>query len=103
MPTTAPERERLTLSGRLGRTPTFRTTRNGALIASFLLAVRDEAGTTTWHTVLAFDERAEALRERLDQRQSVAIIGYRHQREKRTKGGEPRLVEEIYATVVTAR
>lgn len=97
------ERERVTLSGRLGQAPSFRTTRTGKLIATFPVAVRDEAGATTWHTVLAFDARAEKLRNGFAKGQAVDIIGYRHQREKQTKAGDTRLVEEIYATVITLR
>lgn len=94
---------RLNLSGRLGRTPSFRTTRNGTLIASFPLAVRDEAGQTTWHTVLAFGDRAEKLRETLAKGQHVEVIGYLHQRERTTRSGETRMIDEVYATVVKPR
>lgn len=94
---------RLSLGGRLGRAPSFRTTRSGRLIATFPLAVRDEAGNTTWHTVLAFDGRAEQLRDQVAKGQYVEVIGYRHQRERTIKSGETRLIEEIYATVVKLR
>lgn len=94
---------RLNLSGRLGRAPSFRTTRNGTLIASFPLAVRDDDGNTTWHTILTFGNRAEKLRDQLDKGQSVQVIGYQHEREVRTKRGETKLVTEVYATVVKPR
>jgi hypothetical protein len=91
----APTPERLNLSGRLGRAPAFRTTRNGTLIASFPLAVRNEDDTTTWHTILAFGERAEQLRDQLDKGQVVQVIGYQHDREVRCirhpKTGSPAL------------
>lgn len=95
--------QRLTLAGRLGRVPSFRTTRSGTLIASFPLAVRDDAGETTWHTVLAFGERAEQLREGLAKGQHLEVIGYLHQRERTTRSGETRTIDEIYATVVRSR
>lgn len=102
--TVAPEQpQRLTLTGRLGRVPSFRTTRNGTLIASFPLAVRDEAGETTWHTILAFGERAEKLREGLAKGQHLEVIGYLHQRERTTRSGETRIIDEVYATVVKPR
>lgn len=102
--TVAPEKpQRLTLTGRLGRVPSFRTTRNGTLIASFPLAVRDEAGETTWHTILAFGERAEHLREGLAKGQHLEVIGYLHQRERTTRSGETRIIDEVYATVVKPR
>jgi len=87
----------------LGRAPSFRTTRNGTLIASFPLAVRDEDGSTTWHTILAFGERAEKLRVQLDKGQAVQVISYQHEREVRTKRGETKIVREVYATMVKAR
>lgn len=99
----ASKRERLTLSGRLGRAPSFRTTRNGKLIASFPLAVRDEDGNTTWHTILTFGARAEQLRDQLEKGQVVQVIGYQHAREVRTKRGETKTVVEVYATLVKPR
>lgn len=98
-----PTPTRLNLTGRLGRPPSFRTTRNGKLIASFPLAVRDDEGNTTWHTVLAFGERAEKLRDQLAKGQHVDVIGYRHEREVRNKRGGSRTIEEIYATVIKPR
>lgn len=94
---------RLSLGGRLGRAPSFRTTRSGRLIASFPLAVRDEAGETTWHTVLAFDERAEQLRDQVAKGQYVEVVGYLHQRERTTRSGQTRVIEEVYATVIKPR
>ncbi len=102
-PTPEPKATRLNLAGRLGRMPSFRSTRNGTVIASFPLAVRDEAGDTTWHTVLAFGDRAEQLREDLAEGQQIEVIGYLHQRERTTRPGETRIIDEIYATVVKPR
>src|SRR3712207_3247575 len=63
----ARERVRVTLAGRLGQNPRIRTTPKGTLVAQFPLGVKDEADldTTTWHTVLAFQKRAEQVRESL--------------------------------------
>lgn len=57
--------ERVKLVGRIGRTPTVRETAGGKLVAKFPLAVHLENGTTKWHDVLAFNDRAAALKQRL--------------------------------------
>jgi len=64
----------LNLTGRLSRTLTFRTTRTDTLVASFPLAVRDEDGETTWHTILAFGQRTERLRDGLAKGQQVEVV-----------------------------
>ena len=98
--TPEPKAERLTLRGRAGTDPTFRTTRNGTSIVRFPLAVRDEAGETAWHTVVAFGDRAERLRGVLHRGGVVEVVGYLHERSARTRGGQPRVVRELYAAVV---
>ena len=94
--------ERLQLRGRAGTEPVFRSTRNGIAIARFPLAVRDGAGETSWHTVVAFGDRAERLRGSLSRGQAVEVIGYLHEREARTRNGGRRRVQELYATVIRA-
>lgn len=101
--TESPEQERLTLFGRVGATPSFRTTPKGKLVARFPLAVHGEENRTSWHTVLAFGDRAEKLRDALKKGQAVEIVGYRHTRESRTRDGQPKVVEEIYAVAVKTR
>ena len=98
------ERERVRLAGRLGADPRFRETRNGVLVGSFPIAVRQEDGSTRWETVVAFQERAAKLRGEGGPRkgQHVEVIGYRHRREQPTKDGTVRVVEEVYAVVVKA-
>lgn len=95
-----PRAERLTLRGRAGTEPAFRATRNGTPIARFPLAVRDDAGATAWHTVVAFGERAERIRRDVHRGDVVEVVGYLHERSARTRGGEPRVVHEVYAAVV---
>lgn len=92
--------ERLTLRGRAGTEPSFRTTRNGTPIARFPLAVRDDAGDTEWHTVVTFGDRAERLRDVVHRGAVVEVIGYLHERTARARGGRPRVVQELYAAVV---
>ena len=98
------EQERVTLAGRLGQDPRLRTTPNGTLIAQFPLGVKDETDRTktTWHQVLAFQQRAEQVRDRLKKGDVVEVIGYRHERTIPRRNG-PRTVAQIYATVVTPR
>lgn len=95
--------QRLTITGRLGRNPHFRTTRNGALIASFPVAVLEDDGSTTWHRVIAFRERAEKLHDALQSGDRVEVIGYLHQRERQTRDGLSRTVEELYVAVIKPR
>jgi Single-strand binding protein family len=113
-PTTPPDRaanpqqERISLTGRLGRDPAFRTTKTGSLVGKFPLAVHREDGHTTWHTVLAFGQRAEQLQRRvtegeLTQGREVDVVGYLHVNTRPGKDGKSRRVQEIYAVAVMKR
>jgi single-stranded DNA-binding protein len=100
--------ERVELTGRLGKTPTFRTTTKGTRVGKFPLAVHLEDGSTTWHTVLAFAARAQKLEQRvtageLPKGREVDVIGYAHTREQQGKNGKTRIVREIYAAAVKGR
>jgi single stranded DNA-binding protein len=90
------------LAGRLGQDPRIRTTPKGTLIASFPLGVKDEADLekTTWHTVLAFRERAQTVHDTLKKGMPVEVIGYVHERAIPRRDGSTRTVQEVYATVV---
>jgi hypothetical protein len=109
-PTTTAEakEERVELTGRLGRVPTFRTSQKGTFIAKFPLAVHLEDGSTTWHTVLAFGPRAQKLEQRvtageLPKGREVDVIGYMHSREQQGKNGKSRTVQEVHVAAVRAR
>ncbi len=97
------KQERVTLQGRVGRMPALRTTRTGKTVAQFPLAVRDEQNNTTWHTIVAFDERAKKLQEAVKKGDPVQVIGYKHVKEQQGKDGKLKRVEEIYAVVVKPR
>jgi primosomal replication protein N len=102
------EEERVQLTGRLGRTPTFRTTPRGTFIGKFPLAVHLEDGQAKWHTILAFGERAQKLEQKVTagevvKGREVEVIGYPHTREKQSKNGKTRVVREVYAAVVKPR
>lgn len=92
------QRERVHLVGNVGAAPSFRTTPRGRFIVQFPLGVH-EAESTSWYTVLAFDERGKRLREKgLSRGQAVEVIGYPHPRTTRTGT----TVAEVYAvTVIT--
>ena len=77
----------------------------GQLIASFPLGVKDEAdlNRTTWHTILAFRERAQQVKDTLKKGDPVEVIGYRHEREIPRRDGSTRTVHEVYATVLKPR
>jgi hypothetical protein len=59
------EGERLTLLGRVGRDPTFWTTKTGVARAHFPLGVRHDpaSDTTTWHRIDAWNKWAERARD----------------------------------------
>ncbi len=96
------QQERITLSGRLGAAPSLRTTPKGTLVARFPVAVQRE-DKTVWHTVLAFGERAERAGSDLRKGQAVEVVGYVHERETRTRKGDIRIVQEIYAVRINPR
>lgn len=98
----AKERERITVAGRVGQAPTIRTTPKGTLVAKFPLGEHTDEGRTLWHTVLAFQKRAEQVRDSIHRGDAVEVIGYRHTREAPGRDG-PRTIAEIYATVVKPR
>jgi hypothetical protein len=103
--TTEVKQDRLTVNGRVGAAPRFRTTRNGTLIAQFPVAVHEENGETSWHRVVVFNDRARKLQgpRPLEKGQSVEVIGYKHVREQQTREGETKVIEEVYATLVKPR
>jgi hypothetical protein len=94
--------ERRTIRGRVGRTPRFRTTAGrGLLISQFPLAEHTSDGGTTWHTVLLFGERAEKLKEKpIVTGQEIEVVGYPHERSRRSRLGGSRQVTELYATAI---
>jgi hypothetical protein len=96
------ERERVTLVGRVGREPTFRTTtRRGVFIGQFPLGVHPDVETTVWHTIVMFDNRARMLQEKnLAVGEEIEVVGFPHKREIQTPTGEKKTVTEIYATAI---
>lgn len=91
---------RLSLLGRVGTEPRFRTLPSGTLMASFRLAVHDDAGNTSWRSIRAFGTRAERLQEKLAKGDLVEVIGYLHEQQKQLRDGQTKIVQEVYAAVV---
>ena len=94
--------ERVRFGGCLGSDPRFRETRNGVLIGSFPVAVQQDDGSTKWERVVAFKERATKLQGESGPKKGkyVEVIGYRHERDEKGRGGRVRRIEEIYAVVI---
>jgi single-strand DNA-binding protein len=88
-------KERVVITGRVGRTPTLRQIKSG-LMAKFPVGEHHPDGSTTWHTVVAFGKTAEALRDSLTKGQLLTVGGYPHVREVLGKAGQTRTVTEIY-------
>jgi single-stranded DNA-binding protein len=89
------------LAGRVGADPTFRTTPKGTLVGRFSLAVHGPDHATTWFPVVAFNQRAERLRDSVKRGVAVNVVGYVHSRETGSRDGSPRTIREIYAVSVT--
>jgi hypothetical protein len=93
------KKERVTITGRVGREPSFKQIKTG-LMAKFPLAEHsDTEGSTktTWHTICAFGKTAEALRATLTKGQQITVAGYPHERTiSNPKTGTERTVTEIY-------
>jgi single-strand DNA-binding protein len=88
-------KERMVITGRVGRLPTVRDIKTG-LMAKFPVGEHHPDGSTTWHTIVAFGKTAEALKDSLTKGQLVTVGGYPHQREITGKAGQTRTVTEIY-------
>jgi len=99
----ARERARVTLRGRVGAAPRLRTTPKLRLIAQFPLAHRGEDDRTIWTQVVAFDARAEQVRDHVKKGDALEVIGYKHTRSIERRDGSTRDVEEVYATVIKVR
>ncbi len=103
-PIAAPERresERLTLLGRVGRDPTFWTTKTGVARAHFPLGVRHDPASdkTTWHRVDAWNKWAERARDTVSKGQVVEVVAYRRVTTVDGTRG-PRQVEELRAAAI---
>jgi Single-strand binding protein family len=92
--------ERVNLTGRVGVEPRFRTTKNDTLVCTFPLAVHEDDGSTKWHDIVAFKERALKLQGSLHKGQEIELVGYVHTKQVPGKGGQPKEKREVWAAVV---
>ncbi|MCX4820240.1 single-stranded DNA-binding protein [Streptomyces sp. NBC_01142] len=97
------ERQRVKLVGRLRRTPSVRENASGKLVGKFPLAVHLEDGTTQWHNILAFGERAAALKTRMEAGElvkgnEIEVVGYLHAREYQGRDGMTKTVSYVVIT-----
>ena len=95
------EHPRVSLVGRLGSAPRFRTTQQDLLIGRFPLAVHHDDASTTWHPIVVFGERAAALQgDELTKGELVNVVGYEHERTWTDKKGDEKTELQIYAAVI---
>jgi hypothetical protein len=97
--------ERVDISGRLGREPSFRQTRTGLLVGRFPLAERVGDDQTVWHRIVAFGGLAADLQDKaregkLRKGREVGVVGYTHTSEKERADGSTTTVTDIYAALV---
>jgi single-stranded DNA-binding protein len=59
-----------------------------------------EGETTSWHTILFFDDAAQRAIDTLKKGNLVTVIGYKHVRDVQKRDGSSAQVEEIYAAAV---
>jgi hypothetical protein len=101
-PTPEPrEAERLTLLGRVGKDPTFWTTKTGVARAHFPLGVRHDPASdkTTWHRIDAWNTWAERARDTVHRGEVVEAVVYRRvSTVEGTRGS--RQVEELRAAAI---
>ncbi len=95
------EGERLTLLGRVGRDPTFWTTKSGVSRAHFPLAIRHDPANdkTTWHRIDAWNKWAERARDTVSKGQVLEVVAYRRVTTVEGTRG-PRQVEELRAAAI---
>jgi hypothetical protein len=95
------KKERVTIIGRVEREPSFKQIKTG-LMAKLPVAEHQPDGSTTWHTIVVFGKKAEALRDSLTKGQMVTIAGYPHERTiSNPKTGALRTMTEIYRAGIT--
>ena len=89
-------KERVEITGRVGRDPRLTKTKGGTDVAKFSLAEHPNGneGETVWHTIVSFKERAIKAAEEIKKGQTLTVIGYPNEYEY---NGQPR--REINAIV----
>ncbi len=96
------EADRVTLRGRVGALPTYRTTpREQQLVATFPLGVHPDIETTEWYPIVCFGDWAKRVQNKgLTVGQEVEVVGFVHPKERRLRDGNTRIEKQIYAVAV---
>lgn len=97
-------KDRVTLTGRIGKDLEVKETKNGKKVLKVPVAVHED-NQTTWHSVFFFGDKAESMAGSFSKGQTVTVVGYKHEHETTVKGKngpEKRLVEVIYGAVMQA-
>lgn len=107
--------EKVKVVGRLGQPPQFRSIPDKQapdqelFIGNFSIAEHPDRESTVWHDVAVFGERARKFQEAFENGdvkvgQEIEVVGAVHRRERPTKDGGTKEVEQIYAyAIVPAR
>lgn len=92
------------IAGHLGQDPELKYTKNESAVLRLRVATNDRikrngewTDETTWHTVLMFGRRAEALNKHLHKGARVAARGRIQHRTYETRDGSKRTSHEILA------
>jgi len=80
-------KERIEVTGRVGRTPELKQTAKGVPITKFPLAEHPDGkeGETVWHTIVSFKTLAQKVSETVKKGDEVKVIGYRQERSYNNK------------------
>lgn len=97
--------ERLKVTGRIGRTPTYQTFANGNTRIAFPLGEHLPDGTTTWHRVYSTNRFADRIHAKhLSQGDLVEVAGTRQFKpETNRRTGAVEEIPHLYAWGVTPR
>ena len=95
----------VTLLGRVGADPEFRSTKSGTAVVELRLATdryskSNEATETDWHSVVVWGKTAEAVARYVGKGDRVHVTGRLQQHSWQTDSGERRSKVEVHANEV---
>jgi hypothetical protein len=82
------EQKKVVVVGNVATEPTFKETRKGQM-AKFSLAEHPDVETTIYHSVVAFGQRAEKLKDNLSLGEEVKVVGKPIEWQPQPKKGKP--------------
>ena len=89
----------MTVVGRLGKDPVFRTTKGGKEVANFSVAV-DSSNGVTWYQIAAWNKLAVVCAKYLSKGRLIQIEGFMTEQKWISKDGEERVSERLFANWV---